>query len=624
MLAIVFFWQTVKRKADSRWRFAAILVVLFAISVGLSIYETAFPVDAVIDVAGTHFSYLVIKALLENIGLFSIVSLLLLLLTVRLHFARREVRLLAQVASSSADAIVTVSASGAIASWNHGAEMVLGHYADEMIGSTLERIVPADCLPQLRDAVERCRREGFVKGLSFQMLAKGRKPITCAVTLSLVSDDDGNPVGVSLFIRDVTEQKKLEEELLQSSKMSAMGTMAAGIVHEFGNLLTVISGRAQLGRTARTVDEARAAFDAVAACAARAKSVTNNLLAYAKRQQPNKSLGQLSDSIDAALALLDKELQRAGITVKRQYESVPDTSFDREQMTQVFINLLINASNAMRNGGGSIQISVSQKSSYIEAEVRDSGPGIPPEVMPNLFEPFSTVGGEANGRPRTGLGLFVCREIVKFHSGSISVESAKDRGTAFRVYLPVTADLDSANPSDTHILERGKCRVAVIDHDSMIRDLLAEAFRRKGMKAAAFQDAAAAEAAHVDKSFDLVFVDAATRDSGGARYIERLKAADGPFVIAMVGEAVDAEEFRRIERGTMRILRKPFGLEQVTAICDLVVIPVARPAERPGPPSPDASSPGAAKGPARPSGQSSVEGPGPALADGRPGDNKAA
>ncbi len=571
LAAVIVFHEVVKRKGDARWAFISVVSVLFVLTVGLSLYDVSRSVDAVVNIGPASLPYTAVRDVLENTGLFALVAVLLLLLTRRLSSARTRARLLGQIAECSADAIIAIDMNRNITFWNLGAEMVFGYFADEITGSDIERLVPEESLGELERALERCRNEGFVKDLSVKMTAKGRKAILVDVTMShVIDDDDGRPTGISLFVRDITERTQLQEELLQASKMAAMGTMAAGIVHEFGNLLTVISGRAQLGKTAKSIDEARLAFDAVAACAARAKSVTNNLLAYAKRQKPQLTRGSVAEAADAAFTLLEKELERANITVKRHYGDVPETGFDPEQITQVFVNLAINALNAMRDEKGAIDIFISRKGDYIEVEMRDTGPGIPDDILPRLFEPFSSAGGEAGGRPRTGLGLFVCLEIVKFHGGSITVDSGRGRGATFKLYLPITAGAESGLASDTKVLETHRCQVAVIDRDTMIRDLLTEALRRKGIRVRAFQDAASAETAGVATQFDLVFADISVKDREGRRYIERIKSNGGPVVVAMCGEVVDAEELRALETQTIRTLKKPFGLEQINTVCDQV------------------------------------------------------
>jgi len=123
----------------------------------------------------------------------------------------------------------------------------------------------------------------------------------------------------------------------------------------------------------------------------------------------------------------------------------------------------------------------------------------------------------------------------------------------------------------------------VIDRDTMIRDLLTEALRRRGMKARAFQDASSARAAAVSTEFDIIFVDISIKNGDGRRLIEQLKSENGAAVVAMIGEAVDAEEFKKLKEGTLQTLRKPFGLDDINAVCDLVVTggkPQPNPAEK--------------------------------------------
>lgn len=578
LLAIIVFWHAVERRSDGRWQFAAIISSLFVTAVALSFYEADRVIDGVVAVGSWYVPYLVVKAFLENVALFAIVGVLVMLLTKRLRTAEREARQLARIAANSADAIIGIDAGGTITSWNLGAQLVFGYFAQEVTGSKVDRLFGGQALGGFEEAVARCQAEGFVRGVFLQMSGKGGRPILAQLTLSAIGDEGGRPAGTSLFIRDTTEQKEMEEELLQASKMAAMGTMAAGIVHEFGNLLTVISGRAELGKTAASLDEAKAAFEAIYSCAGRAKSVTSNLLAYAKRQQPHKLQGQVSAAADAAVSLLEKELERARIIVARRYDPVPDTDFDREQITQVFVNLLLNALNAMRDNGGHVEISIAQKHGYIEAAVGDDGPGIPEDLIPKLFVPFSTAPGENGGSARTGLGLYVCREIVKFHSGNIAVESHRGGGATFRVYLPVTsAGHKPIGHSDTHIAEKGRCRVAVVDRDAMIRDLLAEALRRRGVRVYAFPDAASAEADHVAERFDLIFADISVKGKNGRRYVDELKNHKPVALVGIVGEAVEPEELKKIEEGLLRTLRKPFGLDEVNAICDLLSEPEPAP-----------------------------------------------
>jgi two-component system, cell cycle sensor histidine kinase and response regulator CckA len=571
LLAIIVFWETAKRSRQSYWRLVAVMSALFVVSMFLSLYEASRKDDQVITVAGAAFSYTVVRALLENMSLFAIVGSLLVLLTRRLYTARREVNSLAQVAASSADAIVGVDGMGAITTWNRGAEMVFGYFCDEITGQNVTCLLSDQAFADLGTARERLQHEGFVKGLSWRMLGKGKRAILAEVTLSSVLNDEGLVVGTSLFIRDVTEQKEMEKELMQASKMNAMGTMAAGVVQEFSNLLTVIMSRVQMSLSAASLDEARAEFEAISTSARRAKSLTSNLLSYAKRQQPVKTMASLADAADMALSLMEKELEEAKITVSRKFDPVPTTAFDRDQVVQVFVNILMNAISALRETGGAVEVSIVKKQCYLEAAVKDNGPGIGDGEMQMLFEPFKGANRENGEDAGTGLGLFVCRQIVKFHNGNITVESHPGAGTAIRFYLPITSHGEAPAAALGCVLgEHGACRVAIIDKDNMIRELLAQALRRRGIMTETFSDSDAAAAANVADRFTVAFVDLSVRARDDARYVERLKGNPSQMVIGMIGEAVDADEMTRVEKGLFYTLKKPFGLDEINAICNLI------------------------------------------------------
>jgi two-component system sensor histidine kinase EvgS len=190
--------------------------------------------------------------------------------------------------------------------------------------------------------------------------------------------------------------------------------------------------------------------------------------------------------------------------------------------------------------------------------------------MQRLFEPFKGAEGENAEDAGTGLGLFVCRQIVKFHNGNITVESRPGAGTAIRFYLPVTSQGDAPAAHGCVVTDHGACRVAIVDKDNMIRELLAQALRRRGIAAETFPDAEAATASQVGERFSVAFVDLSVRAGEEARYVERLKGNPSQMVIGMIGEAVDADEMSRVEKGLFYTLKKPFGLDEINAICNLI------------------------------------------------------
>jgi len=237
---------------------------------------------------------------------------------------------------------------------------------------------------------------------------------------------------------------------------------------------------------------------------------------------------------------------------------------------QVFVNLFINAVNAMRESGGAIEVGVARKQDYIDVSIRDNGPDISQEAMSRLFEPFTSTGGLPDVA-RAGLSLFVCRQIVKYHNGNMTVESRKTEGTTFHVYLPLTAGPEVVREvTETRIIDRGECTVAVVDADTMIRELLAQALKRRGVAVETFRDADSARAAGIGDKYNVAFVDASIRDGGGRRFVQELKSAPRLMLIGMTSEAAGDEETSRIEDGLFQMLRKPFGLDDINAICDII------------------------------------------------------
>jgi signal transduction histidine kinase len=240
------------------------------------------------------------------------------------------------------------------------------------------------------------------------------------------------------------ELRHKQDELIQSSKLAAVGTFAAGIAHEFNNLLGSMLGYAELGYYAADPDEKNSSLDVVIQACRRGRSITRGLLTFARRQSSHRALADVADTIDEVLTLVDIDLRKARVAVVRQFEPVPPTICDVGQISQVVLNLITNARDAMKPDGGTLTVGLRERHDAIEISVADTGSGIVPEIRDKIFEPFVTTkaapdGGQTSG---TGLGLSVSYGIVHDHGGTIEVESAPGRGTTMTVRLPVVHELD--------------------------------------------------------------------------------------------------------------------------------------------------------------------------------------
>jgi two-component system NtrC family sensor kinase len=238
------------------------------------------------------------------------------------------------------------------------------------------------------------------------------------------------------------ELRRKQNELIQSSKLAAVGTFAAGIAHEFNNLLGSMLGYAELGYGVDDLEEKNHSLDIVIQACRRGRSITRGLLTFARRQEHQRALADLGDAIDETLTLVEIDLRKSHIEIVRQVEPVQPTVCDLGQLSQVMLNLITNARDAMKPRGGTLTIGLRERRGMIELSVADTGSGIPEDIRDKIFEPFVTTKGALGGSqtPGTGLGLSVSYGIVQEHGGTIAVESAVGRGTTMTVRLPIVSE----------------------------------------------------------------------------------------------------------------------------------------------------------------------------------------
>ncbi|HEY3229677.1 MAG TPA: ATP-binding protein [Roseiflexaceae bacterium] len=240
------------------------------------------------------------------------------------------------------------------------------------------------------------------------------------------------------------ELHRKQAELIQSSKLAAVGTFAAGIAHEFNNLLAGMLGHAELGSRIDDLDEKNHSLDVVIQSCRRGRSITQGLLTFARRQEHKRGLADVTDAIAETLMLVELDLHKSNIQIVRQIEPVMPTICDLGQISQVVLNLVTNARDAMKPNGGTLTVGLRDRDHMIELTVADTGCGIPEDMRDKIFEPFMTTKGALGGSqtPGTGLGLSVSYGIVRDHGGEISVASTVGRGTTMTVRLPVIAETE--------------------------------------------------------------------------------------------------------------------------------------------------------------------------------------
>jgi signal transduction histidine kinase len=234
----------------------------------------------------------------------------------------------------------------------------------------------------------------------------------------------------------------LTEKLAQAQRLTYLGELASTTSHEFNNILTTIINYAKMGLRHPDRETREKAFNKILTASTKAAKITGSILGMARRRSGGFEATDLKQLLEDALLLLEREMNKYHIAVEKYFRDVPQALVNPGQIQQVLLNLLVNARQAMPQGGRVIlKLALDEAGEMVELTVRDTGVGIPPDVLPRIFEPFFTTkaGPDASGKGGTGLGLSMCRDVVEAHRGRIRVESAPGKGTAFILKLPLAA-----------------------------------------------------------------------------------------------------------------------------------------------------------------------------------------
>ncbi|MFC1893220.1 PAS domain S-box protein [Chloroflexota bacterium] len=257
------------------------------------------------------------------------------------------------------------------------------------------------------------------------------------VTTSPILDQNGELAGSVHITRDVTERKHMEEQLIMTDRLASIGELASGIAHELNNPLTSVIGFSQLMMEGNTPDEIKEDLGIVCSEAQRASNIVKNLLTFARKHTPVKQLSRLNAIIEDVLRLRAYEQRVNNIEVEKQLATdLGEIIVDYFQLQQVFLNIIVNAENAMleAHGKGKLVITTERVNHVVRASFADNGPGITKENLSRIFAPFFTTKEVGKG---TGLGLSICHGIVSAHGGQIYAESEPGKGSTFVVEVPI-------------------------------------------------------------------------------------------------------------------------------------------------------------------------------------------
>lgn len=234
----------------------------------------------------------------------------------------------------------------------------------------------------------------------------------------------------------------LRAQLEQAQRMTALGELSGTIAHELNNVLMKLVGYAQMGLRHKDDMTRQRAFETILSISQRTKKMLTSILALARNRPADRAPTDLAALVDDTLLLLERELNKHRVSVEKDFHPVPPALVSGNQIQQVLINLLINARQAMPDGGRLIlRLRHDSAAGLVELTVRDTGTGIPADKLPHIFDPFfTTKKPDATGKGGTGLGLSTCRTLIEANQGRVRVESTVGKGTAFILKLPAAPD----------------------------------------------------------------------------------------------------------------------------------------------------------------------------------------
>jgi hypothetical protein len=479
---------------------------------------------------------------------------------------------MALIVDSSQDAIIGKNLDGIITQWNKGAEQIYGYHAAEIIGQNISILCPPDRPDEVPAILEKIRKGNRVEYFESVRVTKDGRRLNMSISVSPIHDGDGNIIGASAIARDITAQKKFEDQLRQSQKMEAVGRLAGGVAHDFNNLLGIVTACTELLRS-RVDTESLEYLDNIREAANRGVGLTRQLLAFGRRQTVQAQILDLNERLREMSKLL-RPLMGDDVEIflpSRSKSAVVEV--DPGQLDQVVLNLAVNARDAMPRGGKLIidtgvfdidenfaQEHTMTPGRYVMLAISDNGTGMDEVTRTRIFEPFFTTKETGKG---SGLGLATVYGIVRQAGGHIWVYSEPGQGTTFKIYLPSAEHklgIESEEQAEALPAKRDGVTILLAEDDPIMRKLTRKMLEEHGYRVleATNGEAALEVISHHPSSIDLTLTDVAMKGMNGPDLVLRLMDSHPEMkIIYMSGYTGELIAHQGLQSG-IPLLEKPF------------------------------------------------------------------
>lgn len=472
---------------------------------------------------------------------------------------------------------VAILRGGLVAYANRAVVQGLGYERrDELIGRPIASFLPEEEQERMAHVLE--RYEGRPPAGEVSVVRKDGRQVVFDVLPVQMIDFEGKPANL-VVIRDVTDRKRLQQQLMLADRMASLGTLAAGVAHEVNNPLaythislhTLARELGHLGESEASsphIDAMREALAAAQHGIDRVRTIVGDLKTFSRPDDETIEPVDVHRVLESAISMAAKELRHRTQLV-RDYDDIPPVLANDARLGQVFLNLLVNASQALpeeRRSSNLIRLRTRcGPEEMVTIEVADNGSGIPTEILEHVFVPFVTTKPSSVG---TGLGLSICHRIITRLGGQIEVESSPDRGTTVRVTLPAAAQVQSSRPeplSASNEAER-RARVLIVDDEPVLLDTLQSLLESSHEVVTAESGRRALEVLETDPQFDVILCDLMMSEFTGMDVYEGVQNVQPGLeerIIFMTGGAFTNATRRFLAQVDNPCLDKPFTVEEV-------------------------------------------------------------